>query len=189
MTTLAEIPDKWAQPPAEMIHQLPKGGRQLDYLGHAETTLILLGIDPEWAWEPFALDAHGLPALDADNNLWIRLTILGHTRIGVGDGPDMKQRIGDALRNAAMRFGIGTNLWVKDGGGDSQPARQERPKPPPAEPPAPETCTECGAEFQQGQKKQGRRGAFKHLECPTVTATEQVQAVFEGAEPMDTSPF
>jgi hypothetical protein len=74
------------------------------------------------------------------------------------------------------------------------PPRQERPKSP-AEPATPETCTECGAEFQQGEKKQGRRSAFKHLTCPETVApsqplpqpdpAEQVQAAFEGAEFVD----
>ena len=36
------------------------------------------------------------------------------TRLGVGDGSNMKQRIGDALRNAAVRFGVALDLWTKD---------------------------------------------------------------------------
>lgn len=96
------------------VGRLPKGGTTLDYVGHAVVTDRLLTIDPEWSWEPFALDANGLPALDKEGNLWIRLTVCGVTRPGVGDGPSMKVRIGDALRNSAMRFGVALDLWSKE---------------------------------------------------------------------------
>lgn len=86
----------------------------LDYVGHAATTDRLLTVDPDWSWEPFALDEHGLPALDRAGNLWIRLTICGTTRIGVGDGKSAKECIGDAIRNAAMRFGVALDLWAKE---------------------------------------------------------------------------
>lgn len=51
--------------------------------------------------------------------MWIKLTVLGMTRLGYGDadgktGPSaMKERIGDALRNAGMRFGMALDLWHK----------------------------------------------------------------------------
>jgi len=93
-------------------HGLPAA--HLDFVGHAATTDRLLTVDPEWNWEPFAIDANGLPALDARGNLWIRLTILGVTRIGIGDGKSLKECIGDAIRNAAMRFGVALDLWAKE---------------------------------------------------------------------------
>lgn len=91
----------------------------LNYVGHAALTDRLLDVDPAWNWEPAALDAVGLPALDKDGGLWIRLTVLGVTRLGYGSadgktgGDAMKERIGDALRNAAMRFGAALDLWHK----------------------------------------------------------------------------
>lgn len=100
--------------PRETIGKLPKGGVQLDYVGHAAVTDRLLSVDPEWNWEPMGTTPEGLPALDRDGNLWIRLTIHGHTRLGVGDGRSMKEKIGDALRNGAMRFGVALDLWSKD---------------------------------------------------------------------------
>lgn len=100
--------------PASAIGQLPKAGVKLDYVGHAATTDRLLSVDPEWTWEPFALDEHGLPALDRRGNLWIRLTVCGVTRVGVGDGNSAKEVIGDAIRNAAMRFGVALDLWSKE---------------------------------------------------------------------------
>ena len=93
-------------------HGLP--AVHLDYVGHAAITDRLNTVDPTWTWEPAALDPQGSPALDREGNLWIKLTVGGVTRLGVGDGSNMKERIGDALRNAAMRFGVALDLWTED---------------------------------------------------------------------------
>lgn len=91
----------------------------LDYVGHAAITDRLLSVDPAWTWEPLAFDQNGLPAKDSNGGLWIKLTILGVTRLGYGDatgktgGDAVKELIGDALRNAAMRFGCALELWHK----------------------------------------------------------------------------
>ena len=91
----------------------------LDYVGHAALTDRLLDADPNWLWEPLAYDESGLPLVDRDGGMWIKLTVCGMTRLGYGDagaknGPDAtKERIGDALRNAAMRFGAALDLWHK----------------------------------------------------------------------------
>lgn len=110
--------DKWKELrkafAPEVIGKLPKGGMQLDFVGHAAVTDRLLNVDPTWSWEPLALDERGLPAYDEKGGLWIKLTVLGVTRLGYGDGPNAKERIGDALRNAAMRFGVALDLWTKD---------------------------------------------------------------------------
>lgn len=108
----------------------------LDYVGHAALTDRLLDADPNWTWEPAALDQNGLPALDKDGGLWIKLTVCGVTRLGYGDaqgktgGDAMKERIGDALRNAAMRFGAALDLWHKgDLHVDEEPAEHaEKPQ-------------------------------------------------------------
>lgn len=120
--------------PPESVGKLPKGGVMLDYVGHAAVTDRLLTVDPEWTWEPFALDANGLPALDSSRNLWIRLTVCGVTRIGVGDGKSLKECIGDAIRNAAMRFGVALDLWAKE---NLVEFAQAANAPRPAEPPPP----------------------------------------------------
>jgi hypothetical protein len=89
----------------------------LDYVGHAEVTSRLLTVDPGWAWEPVAWNQDGLPLLDGMGGMWIRLTIAGVTRLGYGDasgkkGTDaIKETIGDAIRNAALRFGVAVDLW------------------------------------------------------------------------------
>lgn len=95
----------------------------VDYVGHAETTSKLLEVDALWNWEPLAFGSDGLPAFDADGGLWIKLTVCGLTRLGYGtadNGSGFKSRgdmrkeiIGDAIRNAAMRYGWALNLWAK----------------------------------------------------------------------------
>lgn len=107
--------------PKNAIGKMDRGhGVVLDYVGHAATTQRLLEVDPSWSWEPLALDERGLPALDTHGGLWIKLTVCGVTRLGYGDagtkkGPNaVKEAIGDALRNAAMRFGVALDLWAKE---------------------------------------------------------------------------
>lgn len=84
----------------------------LDYVGHANVTNRLLEADPFWEWEPMAYTPEGTPYF-SDGGLWIKLTVCGMTRIGYGDGKNVKEVIGDAIRNAAMRFGVALDLWSK----------------------------------------------------------------------------
>jgi hypothetical protein len=92
------------------------------YVGHAAVTDRLLESDPLWSWEPLAWTPEGLPRYDASGGMWIRLTVAGMTRLGYGHaaqkpnqdpGAREKEVIGDALRNAAMRFGVALDLWHK----------------------------------------------------------------------------
>lgn len=91
----------------------------LNYVGHAALTDRLLDCDPEWNWEPVATTEHGTPMTDENGGMWIRLTVCGITRLGYGHpdgkqgGDAIKELIGDALRNAAMRFGAALDLWHK----------------------------------------------------------------------------
>lgn len=105
--------------PDHQISYLPKGGVKLAYVGHAALTDRLLDTDPAWNWEPLAISPHGLPVMDDLGGMWIRLTVCGVTRLGYGHagsktgGDAIKEVIGDALRNAAMRFGAALDLWHK----------------------------------------------------------------------------
>jgi hypothetical protein len=118
--------------PANQIGKLPKGGVQLDFVGHGFITARLLDVDPLWNWQPLALDPVGLPLLDEFGGLWIKLTVCGVTRLGYGDaggkkGPDaIKVAIGDALRNAGMRFGLALDLWCKGDPDAPQPPSRKR---------------------------------------------------------------
>lgn len=95
-----------------------KDAEHLAYVGHAALTDRLLSVDPLWNWEPVSFDDNGLPLMTG-GGMWIKLTICGHTRLGYGDAPGksggdaVKEIIGDALRNAAMRFGAALDLWHK----------------------------------------------------------------------------
>jgi len=128
----------------------------IDYVGHADVTHRLLTVDPEWTWEPVAWDERGLPALDltADGEpigLWMRLTVGGVTRYGYGSCPSgqsdaVKVLIGDALRNAALRFGVAWDLWAQgdrsdpsgeNATGNASTAKRSA-KPPTAPTPAPQ---------------------------------------------------
>lgn len=85
----------------------------LDYVGHAATSDRLLQVDPEWTWKPMAVGPNGEP-LVTNGGMWIELTVCGVTRPGFGDGKSPKEIIGDAIRNAAMRFGVALDLWAKE---------------------------------------------------------------------------
>lgn len=124
--TRAQSDDRKARKQGCMVWKCPQCGGahhkdavHLDYVGHAALTDRLLDTDPEWSWEPVSFGPDGLPALDRNGGLWIRLTVLGVTRLGYGDadgktgGNAVKEAIGDALRNAAMRFGAALDLWHK----------------------------------------------------------------------------
>lgn len=99
-------------------HPLP--ARHLSYIGHARVTRRLNEVDPSWSYEFLATRPDGAPI--TAGGLWIRLTVCGLSKMGFGDaggkeGPDaVKEMIGDAIRNAAMRFGCGLDMWMADDG-------------------------------------------------------------------------
>jgi hypothetical protein len=118
---LHEVLTKYGVPDPKIVGKLPKGGAQLDFVGHADVTKMLIEIDPMWTWEPVAFDADGLPAYRVENGMahmsgW--LVINGVRRLGIGsvmhNKPDLlKELASDFIRNAAMRFGVCLSLWTK----------------------------------------------------------------------------
>lgn len=130
----------------------------LDYVGHAALTDRLLDCDPMWSWEPFALADNGAPLLDANGGLWIKLTVCGVTRNGYGHadgkkgGDAVKEAIGDALRNAAMRFGAALDLWHK---GDLHADHDEAAEPTTKEPEA--IADEAPEQAKTGTKANSRK--------------------------------
>ena len=143
---LADVLTQYAVPDPKIVGKLPKGGIQLDFVGHADITRILIEIDPLWSYEPCGWD-NGRPAIHVENGMatmWAYLIVHGKKMLGVGsvraDKQELdKELVGDFLRNAAMRFGISLALWTKneweDLGGHapapqkSMPARKPVPKP------------------------------------------------------------
>lgn len=117
---LLDVLKHYAVPDPKIVGKLPKGGRQLDFVGHADITKILIEIDPNWRWVPCGWE-NGRPAIHIHNGIatmWGELQLLGQARLGVGsvsaDKGDLdKELVSDFLRNAAMRFGICLALWTK----------------------------------------------------------------------------
>lgn len=164
----------------------------LRYVGHAEATNRLLNVDPEWSWEPVASDEKGLPQYDANGGLWIRLTVCGVTRLGYGHaegkrgGDAVKEIIGDAIRNAGMRFGMALDLWTssdleiaEDGPKSDQsdaPERHLRRVQPGEADPWPTPSPEPRAAAQ---------GRDYLAEARAASTVEQVRAIYKeaGADP------
>jgi hypothetical protein len=157
---LRQLLAEWASPPAEMVDVIPKGGVELKYLGHAATTRALLECDPTWWWEPMSFDEIGQPWVECDDQgrpkgLWIYLHVCGVRRPGYGSclpgkSDAVKELIGDALRNAAMRFGVAINLWGKD--------HPEKDKPAPRKAkatPLPSPVPEAHDDKEEGKNRYG----------------------------------
>jgi len=143
------------------------GIRHLDYVGHAAVTDRLLDVDPLWTWEPMAYTEQGLPLFDASGGLWIKLTICGHSRLGYGHadkkqymdaGALEKEIIGDALRNAAMRFGAALDLWHK---GDLH------------------TDQDDGADGRDGEAAEAIRDILSTLETAAAGGAAKLMAAFK----------
>ncbi len=132
---LRKVMTDFAVPDPKIVGKLPKGGIQLDFVGHADITRILIEVDPYWSWEPCGWN-NGRPAIHVENGIatmWGWLTIHGKEMLGVGsvkaDKMELdKELVGDFLRNASMRFGIALSLWTKqeweDLGGKPAPQKQ-----------------------------------------------------------------
>lgn len=145
--TRAQADERKARKQGCMVWKCPECGGahhkdavHLDYVGHAALTDRLLDCDPHWYWEPYV--APGLP--NPGNGMWIKLHVCGQSQIGYGHadgksgGDAIKEIIGDALRNAAMRFGAALDLWHKgdlhldesdEPQGNQQPTKRETAKP------------------------------------------------------------
>lgn len=143
---LQDVLTNYGVPDPKIVGKLPKGGIQLDFVGHADVTKMLIEIDPMWSWEPVAFDADGLPAYRVENGMahmagW--LTVHGVRRLGVGSVAHnkadlLKELCSDFIRNAAMRFGVCLSLWTKQEW-DDIPSHTPAPAPKAATKPAPKT--------------------------------------------------
>ena len=129
---------EWWAPPKSLIATLPKGGVSLKYLGHSDTSRALTECDPGWTWEPMAYGPDGLPVLDLNDKgqpvgLWAWITVCGVRRpcygsVLPGKSDAIKELIGDAIRNGAMRgFGVAGSLWSKAPGDDAKASKGDDP--------------------------------------------------------------
>lgn len=162
-------------PPAQVGH-LPRGGVTLEYVGHGAVTSRLLDIDPEWNWEPCGIDDQGQPVMQYDAQmqpvgLWIKLTVLGVTRLGFGNCKSgqfdaEKVLIGDAIRNAAMRFGVALDLWIKGHAEDDERvAAGDTRERAPRKAPGPRLCVVCEKPIEGKAVRGG--GGYAHEDCVT----------------------
>lgn len=150
----------------------------LDYIGHATITERLNEVDPFWTIDFMVKQPDtGQPQVDADGT-WFVMTVLGVSRPCIGDAGGKgltangrKELMGDAIRNGAMRFGVGTYLWSKSEEAERRklgeaeatqgtapadpPAPQQAPQQAPAERPAPQSSpweTHLHGAIQSGPK-------------------------------------
>ena len=107
--------------PKDLIEYKEMAGKQFAYVNHALVTDRLISVDPSWTWEPMGVTDQGMPVMDLHGGLWIRMMVLGVSRIGYGasdphqkGGDAIKTAISDAIKNAAMRFGVALDQWGAD---------------------------------------------------------------------------
>lgn len=187
---LLQVLTQYAVPDPRIVGKLPRGGINLDFVGHADITKILIEVDPLWRWVPIAWN-EGRPAIHIENGMatmWAELTVLGHSRLGVGsvraDKPDLdKELVSDFLRNAAMRFGICLSLWTKQEWDDlSNKPTTSAPQPIPADQPLSEKQL---SDFTKACEKAGTSPARIALEAKvnlataTVTDLDKLRKVFK----------
>lgn len=108
---------------------IASGHYDIKGIGHIYVQRLFNEVDPFWSWEPVGVDENGLPAIQKtmssvkrgatqkveQSNLWIKVTVCGVTRLGVGtdhsDAEDLyKKLVSDAIKNAGLRFGIAADL-------------------------------------------------------------------------------
>lgn len=165
--------------PPSQVGRLPRGGVTLEYVGHGAVRSRLLDVDPEWNWEPCCVDEQGRPLfeLDGEGNpvgFWIKLTVLGVTRLGYGSCPGSqfeaeKVLIGDALRNAAMSFGVALDLWVNGHSeDDEQVSAQDTRQRPARRQSGPRLCLVCGKSMAGETNPHRSSEGFSHAACVEV---------------------
>ena len=147
----------------------------IDFIGHADVTARLLEVDPHWFWRPWTPEEVSALPPPYRNGLWIWLNVLGVERAGFGHaendrqrgGDEVKVAIGDALRNAAMRFGIALDLWAKGDREWAHAAKDEGYQNPPMDPTPPREQT-----AEQGRAWNGPDTAtlLMHLDAAAQTA-------------------
>lgn len=159
----------------------------LDYVGHAAATQRLLEADSSWTWRFFTPEeVAAIPPWAREvKGLWIYLTVDGVTRPGFGDagtksGPNaVKEAIGDAIRNAAMRFGVALDLWSKE---DLKADRAAAEAQPAEAAPAAEPEPDRSQPFARGAKERGEKAKKRAAKKAVPAAPPAQVARTEGVE-------
>lgn len=144
-------------PPAELVGKLPRKDENgntvyLDFLGHAHVRAAFLEADLGWTWEPYPIDGQIVRSYTWHQewkdkktgewksrsvgmfSMWIRVTVGGVTRFGIGTCLASKQDyekelLSDALRNAGISYGVALSLWAKEWEHDAQETSPGSPVP------------------------------------------------------------
>lgn len=95
--------------PPEQIGHKPRGGTQIDFVGHAAVTDRLNKVVPDWH---YTVDAE----MAAGEGFVVRgtFTVGGVSRVEYGEGKDPKKAVSDLVKRGAMRFGVALDLWSKE---------------------------------------------------------------------------
>jgi len=105
----------------KQISKLPAsaGRPALDYVNHAHVTTRLNAYAEDWTYTVDEQFQHG-------GQFWIRgtMTICGVSRVEYGQGKNPLEAASHFIRRAAMRFGVGTDLWAKE---ELEPAASAAP--------------------------------------------------------------
>jgi hypothetical protein len=117
--------DTWRQlarpfPPEKVKQKRGQGGRTMDFISHGLVTERLNDADPSWASRVLAEHTYTDPQTGRLHceGVTIELTVLGVSRVEAG-GPqrqdgfanEIKNAYSDALKRAAMRFGVALGMW------------------------------------------------------------------------------
>ena len=181
---LLKVLTDYAVPDPKIVGKLPKGGINLDFVGHADITKILIEVCPTWTWEPVEYDDAGLPKYTVVNGMahmagWLQ--IHGIRRLAVGSVQDKKpdiykELISDSLRNGAMRFGIALKLWSKQEWEDLDHHKQDQPEKKAKNPKAIPSQFEPSATLSEVQLKQFQKACEdKGVSAPVVAANAGVK--------------
>jgi hypothetical protein len=95
-----------------------QGGRMMSYISHGLITERLNEVDPEWSWDRVEEHIYYDNGIPHCAGVTVRLTVGGIARVEAG-GPqrqdgfanEIKNAYSDALKRAAMRFGVALDMW------------------------------------------------------------------------------
>ncbi len=188
---LLKVLTDYAVPDPKIVGKLPKGGANLDFVGHADITKILIEVCPTWTWEPVEYDEAGLPKYTVVNGMahmagWLQ--IHGIRRLAIGSVQDKKpdiykELISDSLRNGAMRFGIALKLWSKQEWEDLDHHKEAAPAKKAGRPAKQETEPADGMLTDAKRREFEKACAAKGLDHVKVAANAHI----DWAQPVPTS--
>lgn len=112
----------------------------LNYIDHPDVTDRLLAVDPVYETKVLSVFTDERMLEDGCScGVHLALTIGGCTKEEYGNGKNLKEAMSDALKRAAMRYGVALDMWhstptsspgrMGGNGGDSPPPPSSTPAP------------------------------------------------------------